>query len=364
MYRFKDGNTLVNISSSLLKRYGVAPYHQTYRPLDDLLDANRGKKVVLFLFDGMGKNILKKHRKAAPFIYKNRFKTISSVFPPTTVAATTALLSGLYPSENGRLGWWTRLNGHLAVTFTSEEFETNAILEERFETSLPYNNIFDLINRSRGHEIATQILGFTLGADDPRVLMKEVEAKLPDHELIYAYWTEPDHTMHEKGTDDQEVIEKIKAIDSALKDFVINNPEVLVLSLADHGMVDVVIEDIYEHPDFVEITDGYFSTEPRAAQFFVKPENRDKFQELYSKYYKDNFELYTKSEVISKQIFGPMDYESVKFREVLGDFLMVSTKNKYFEMTKPGEDKFPFKGQHAGGTKEEALIYLAVYNNL
>lgn len=363
MYRFKDGNTLVNVSSSILKRYGVVPYHQTYRPLDDILDANPGKKLVLFLFDGMGKYILKKHRRSAPFIYKNRFKTISSVFPPTTVAATTSLLSGLYPSEHGRLGWWTRLNGKLATTFASQEFDTDQKLSEPFDLSLPYNSIIDLINRKSGKEIADLIYGFNLEGNNPQILMAKVEQKLLDHEFIYAYWTDPDHTMHERGTDDKSVIDAISAIDSSLKNFVANNPDVLVLSLADHGMIDVEVESIYDHEEFANVVDKTFSIEPRAASFLVKEENREEFVSLFEKYYKGNFELYTKEEVIRQQIFGPLDYESVRFREVLGDYLLVAVKNKYFDMTKPGTERFPFRGQHAGGTKEESLISLSIYNN-
>ena len=36
---------------------------------------------------------------------KNRIKSITSVFPPTTTAATTSMLSGLNPNEHGWLGW-------------------------------------------------------------------------------------------------------------------------------------------------------------------------------------------------------------------------------------------------------------------
>ena len=80
MYRYKDGNTLVNVSSSILKYFGVSPQHKTYEPLDKLLEKNKDKKIVLFLFDAMGKKTLTTYKDVAPFIYKHKFQTVSAVF--------------------------------------------------------------------------------------------------------------------------------------------------------------------------------------------------------------------------------------------------------------------------------------------
>ena len=39
------------------------------------------------------------------FLIKNRIKPITTVFPATTVAATTSMMTGLNPVETGMLGW-------------------------------------------------------------------------------------------------------------------------------------------------------------------------------------------------------------------------------------------------------------------
>lgn len=49
MYRYKDGNTLVNVSSSILKYFGVSPQHKTYEPLDKLLEKIRIKNSIVFI---------------------------------------------------------------------------------------------------------------------------------------------------------------------------------------------------------------------------------------------------------------------------------------------------------------------------
>jgi hypothetical protein len=56
-------------------------------------------------FDGMGSAILNRHLPRDSFFRANKLRDISSVFPPTTAAATVSLESGLSPIEHGWLGW-------------------------------------------------------------------------------------------------------------------------------------------------------------------------------------------------------------------------------------------------------------------
>ena len=104
MYYNKDKN-LVHVSNSILKHFGVSTFHDSLKELDDLLSKKTYDNVALILFDGLGKYIQEKHLSEKDIIRRNKFMDITSVFPPTTVAATTALLSGRYPKETGRLGW-------------------------------------------------------------------------------------------------------------------------------------------------------------------------------------------------------------------------------------------------------------------
>ena len=96
-------NTLVNFSNSILKKYHVDTFHESNKQIDDLIKDKR--KIVLVLFDGLGSYILSKHLSKDSFMFRNEFCKINSTFPPTTVAATNAFLSGKYPFENGWLGW-------------------------------------------------------------------------------------------------------------------------------------------------------------------------------------------------------------------------------------------------------------------
>ena len=97
-------NNIVSLSNSLLKHYGIKPFHPTLGVLDEVL-AQGKKNIIFMILDGLGENILKKHLKEQSFLRRHCVGTISSVFPPTTAAATTSFHSGLYPIEHGWLGW-------------------------------------------------------------------------------------------------------------------------------------------------------------------------------------------------------------------------------------------------------------------
>ena len=103
-------NCLVNLANSVLKKFGAETTAATL-PLADTVLAGNYKNVVVLLLDALGISILEKHLKPEGFFRSHLAGAFNSVYPPTTVAATTSVLSGAYPDEHGWLGW----NGCLAV---------------------------------------------------------------------------------------------------------------------------------------------------------------------------------------------------------------------------------------------------------
>ena len=95
---------LVNLSNSILKRFGAETSAGTLPPADRFLEGKHRNTVVLLL-DAMGTSILEKHLARDGFFRSHLVGSFDSVYPPTTVAATTSMLSGLYPNEHGWLGW-------------------------------------------------------------------------------------------------------------------------------------------------------------------------------------------------------------------------------------------------------------------
>ena len=97
-------NCLVNLSNSMLNHFGAKISAPTLKMADVLLKKNY-KNVIVLLLDAMGISVIEQHLKPDGFFRSHLAGSYSSVFPPTTVAATTSVLSGLYPNEHGWLGW-------------------------------------------------------------------------------------------------------------------------------------------------------------------------------------------------------------------------------------------------------------------
>ena len=97
-------HSIVSLSCSILKHYGAEYHHKTFEPMDELLQ-HPYKHVVIMLFEGLGMEVLRRHLPENSFLRSHALGELSSVFPPTTTAATTSIESGLTPAEHGWLGW-------------------------------------------------------------------------------------------------------------------------------------------------------------------------------------------------------------------------------------------------------------------
>ena len=116
-----DQESLLGVTSSLLRYYGAETSHKTLPLLDGRLAACP-RNVVLLLFDGMGDAVVRGHLPEDSFLRRHMAAVIGTVFPPTTAAAITTVDSGLSPAEHGWLGWSLRfgaLGGKIVEVFTN-----------------------------------------------------------------------------------------------------------------------------------------------------------------------------------------------------------------------------------------------------
>ena len=98
-------NSTVSLANSILKYFGAPVHHETLGLLDRKFAEREYENVVVILLDGMGKCIVDGNLEPDGFFASHLAGTYSAVFPPTTVAATTSICSGLYPVEHCWLGW-------------------------------------------------------------------------------------------------------------------------------------------------------------------------------------------------------------------------------------------------------------------
>ena len=194
-------NCLVNLSNSILKHFGAETSAPTLKMADKLLEKEY-RNVVVLLMDAMGISILERHLAPDGFLRSHLAGAYSSVFPPTTVAATTSVLSGLYPNEHGWLGWdmfFPELDKNVTV-FTNTDQLTEGedgnpkdfVPAADFNVAgkyMPYKIIITRINEAGGNAYASMPFMEPFPQELDEVLGRiEALCKEPGKKFIYSYW--------------------------------------------------------------------------------------------------------------------------------------------------------------------------------
>ena len=355
---------LTNLACSIRKYFGLDYKHNTLDYIDKVLEEYKPKNVVTILCDGMGSNIMDRMLDKDSFLIKNRLKTITTVFPATTVAATTSMMTGLNPVETGMLGWHMYYKG-IDKTITvfmhslKEDLDYNPLDEakEYNDKHMIRKTIFKEINEKglyKGYGL------FPFGSNSYEnidEMFNRIESICQEDgkKYIYAYDTDPDSTMHEIGCDKQEIKDIINDLNKRIEQLSNKLSDTIIFVVADHGHINVENLFIKDYPDIEECLLRTTSLEPRAVNFFIKEDKREEFEKLFNNYFGNDFDLYPMEEIINSKLFGD-GTENEIFRDALGDYLAIAKTNKTLLYT----GSIELKSQHAGYTDDEILVPLIV----
>lgn len=348
-------NCITNLSCSVLKYYGITPPNTTLTAADKLL-SREYKNVVVLLLDGLGLNVILQNCDKDGFFRSHLNCGYSSVFPPTTVAATTSFESGLYPNQTGYLGWTIYIPQlrRNVVVFENKDVDTKEKLERgTIERALPIKSILDTINEAgiKARKIAPYEYPYP---DNYKDFCEEIEKACGENgrQFIYAYYHEPDATMHEEGIDTEQTYYLIRHIEAETEKLAEALDDTLLIITADHGHINIKTTMITNHPDITECLIRTPTIEPRAVNMFVKEEYLDVFPEIFYKHYKDSFKLFTRKEILQMNLFGK-EPDHPLFYKMIGDFIAVGVENVTIRSNHASQ-----KGHHAGLTREEMTIPL------
>lgn len=360
---FDHDHTLVNLSNAILSHYGITPFHA---PLSEALSLFKGhRKIAFFLFDGLGESPLNRNKKAAKRFLSHAFGTILSVNPATTVAATTALLTAKFPLETGYLGWSLYFEelGYPLDVFPNKRSGTHepAPIPNYMGHVCPTTKI-DVLLREKGIK-AKLLFPRSIETNGPKSPKEQFDAASSffdeGGEFLYCYFPEPDHAMHEKGVANRKVRKIIRNMGKMVSRFAKRHPDVLVLTLADHGMVDTILRDLSAYPSLKECLYRPMTFEGRTANFFVKKEKKEEFEETFKRLF-PSFFLIRKEEILEKGYFGEGE-PSPRSLSFIGDYLALSYENEVL-IESDNKPVHLTKGHHAGITPEERKILLCAWN--
>lgn len=358
-------HSILNVSNSILKYYGAPTHHETLESLDEELQEKK-KHVFLILLDGMGMVTLNQHQEETKTFRKYLKTPISSVFPPTTVAATNAVLSAKTPLETGYIGW--------VQYFPNEEMHNVVFLDEDFydvnkkapfilrDQYLKYSTLYEQINQASPNVEIDELFpsfrpnGYLTFAEQ---LDKAVEiSKRESETFTYIYWTDPDLTQHEYGVDSQETKEIMKKLDTTFEDFTKRvHKDSIIIVIADHGLINVEGINLLEYKEIMDTFRLMPSVEPRATAFYVKEEEKENFKQLfYNKFSHDDFLLLNHEEFLDMHYLGK-GVAHPMIEEFIGDFMAIATGTKMIVLNHEKN----FKAHHAGLTECEMSVPLILF---
>lgn len=365
--------SIVNLTSSILKAFGV---ESIYDPLKELDDLKNYKNIVLLLVDGLGYEYIQKYGQGSE-LKKHCIKRITSVFPSTTASAVTALETGVAPQQHGITGWFMFLKeiGVLAKIlpfkaryggqlFTDENISRKDIFTEK--------RIIDKINASGFILYPDHIVDNKVNKKSENLLpykslsgffgqIKKIIKSSNKRTYVYAYWDKFDAVCHEYGCDSKEsknhfkeLNKKIVSLSKSLK-----GTNTAIIVTADHGLIDTPKTSkrifLKDHPKLKETLIMPLSGEPRVAYCFVHVDKTKEFKEYIKTNLSQYCKVYKSVDLIKKGVFG-LGKINEKLKDRIGDYVLVMKENyilKDFLITE--EEKYHI-GNHGGTSKEEMFV--------
>jgi hypothetical protein len=346
---------------------------------DDLLAATRGESesfgavtsAVLVVVDGIGAVSLRAHSGHARTLSSAMGKrdTAITVFPSTTAAALTSILTGAWPGEHGLVGYRVLDPTRGMLVNQLSGWETDGLDPATWQMR---ETVFERAS-SGGHGAFAVGLpvyahsGFTratlrgaefhgaAGASDRVALAYDLAARTPGS-FVYCYLPEVDKAGHKHGIASAEWVAALEDVDAALSHRIPDGVGVLVTS--DHGMVDVptarqvILER--EHLEGVRLLGG----EPRMVHAYL---DEDADADAVARRWRSDLEgladVATREEVIRTGLLGPVVSTAAASR--VGDLVVVARGNRaIYDGTASDQRGRAMIGQHGGLTAEERQVPL------
>lgn len=348
-------NSLIQLSNSLRQYFELETYHETDKQIDEWLNHHQFQSVVVLLIDGMGEKIVQAND--VPLLKQYHMKCLESVFPPTTVAATTSLQTGKTPMETGWIGWHQYLPGlsdSLLMFFNTFYHQSDILVDPLYSYhALPVSFIQNEVKGAVSLFPAWSGSGIKNFAD----LCQAICNKQRAHPYIYAYWDALDSLMHEVGPNHFSVAEMMIEIDRALAQLVTHlDRDTGLIVLADHGHIDIQTIYFEDDPVLMDCLLRKPSLEGRTVSFQIKPLKKERFAAHFQKKYQDTFQLFSYQEAKENHLFG-YGQEQADLGVILADYIAVAIADVAFMEKGDG----PMKGNHAGMTEDEMLVPCILY---
>jgi len=373
---YYDGLSIVNIGSLVLENFNIQHNFKSLIPYK-VANIPRKQKVLLFLIDALGYNLLKyalekEELKSFKEIVNNGILTIvTSTFPSTTATALPSIYTSSTPSTHGALGYrfYAKEFGDIInALFQKQSINRNCPVKYDPEWLVKAPTIFEIISENNIPNFSIVRSDYLSSTFDKAIykgskeigyitlsdMLEETKELLKlDKAFINLYWWSIDALSHRFGPFSQVVLNEIKFLDLYLNELLksIDNDTLLIIT-ADHGQIETTKDNLIDL-SLSECAKNIILpiTDVRAPYIYV----REKFQNDFLNDYK-NLIVLSKDEAFNLGLFG----DSMEFEERVGDYVIIAKDGSFFSyISDPNE--LELVGKHGNLTEDEMLVPLILY---
>jgi hypothetical protein len=357
--------SLAEVLPSALEAVGAAGWTNS-------LDLPPARSYVVFLVDGLGWNLLRRHAAEAPYLsaLAQRGRPITCGVPSTTASSLTSVGTGLPPGQHGVVGFTSRIPGTSrlldALRWDSRvdplEWQPNpTIFETAVQQGLPMTVVSRRAFERTGLTIAGQRGPRFLGADAVgERISATVDSASVDGSVTYLYDGELDSTGHRNGCHSQSWRWQLEAVDHFTETLRAHLPvDTGLVVIADHGMVDIALADrldVDESPDLLRGVD-IFGGEARMRHLYCGSGDEANVASAWRDRLGADALVLTRDEAIGSGWFGDV---APHVRPRIGDVLVASIGASAVVSSQRFPREARLIGLHGSLTADEMLVPLLV----
>ncbi|ADL18875.1 type I phosphodiesterase/nucleotide pyrophosphatase [Acidilobus saccharovorans 345-15] len=308
----------------------------------------------------------------------------TTVFPSTTAAALSTLMTAQSPGEHGLVGYTVfnkRLGGvinGIKYSYMAESgsgtidymplqrafpvkpwlAESSAKVLALMSSGAASGELTRTYLNTRPQEGLTKIKSHSNSFEMVASLREALEGE--PYDLIYVYYDNPDHIGHGYGFRSQHrdlILEELRLTLTHLDELAQKYKDrYTFLLLSDHGQVTVNNVYVFNNDEeLLKVLEVPPYGDSRAVWFRTRENIRDMLKSKYK------LEVMSKQEVIESGILGRVD--GFVADNILGDYLGVATDpaSKYHYSYRDDDPALRLRGNHSGMTPEEMYIPLVVW---
>lgn len=323
---------------------------------------------IVFVIDGLGAANLAARAGHARFLSAHRGKkdVARSVFPSTTAAALTSLLTGTAPGRHGIVGYRARVPETGIVANQLRGWEAGE-LPAGWQRAEPLTRSRRSFVVTRPEYVGSGFTEATVAGADVEAVSDLAERAARAAELaarhagafVYLYAPDLDAIGHKHGWESDAWTMTLERVDAVVRDLARDaSPTTGVVVTSDHGMIDVPRHRhvLLGHGD--PLLDGVadIAGEPRMLHLYAAPGAAEEVLGRWQDSEAGRAWVMSRDEAVQAGLFGPVD-DAVESR--IGDVLIAARSSVAYYDDRL-EDKAPQRmvGQHGSLTPEERIVPL------